>query len=440
MGADEGSFYAHSLQDRDRRHWQSLAEHLRAVAKGAGTRGAKFGASNPASLAGLLHDLGKYTSAFQRRLDGVGDRVDHSTAGAQEAVRSAAKADDKLIAKVVAHAIAGHHAGLPDTIGDEASLCERLKRKVDALDPAWRREISPVVSDLTPAGVDWGDKDSVPYRLAFFGRMLFSCLVDADFRDTEDFYCAAEGRSVDREWPSLHEVICELIARFDAHMAEKTAAAKATPVNKLRAEILGHVRGRAVEKQGLFTLTVPTGGGKTLTSLAFALDHAKRHKLDRIVYAIPFTSVIDQTASIFRDVLGHDVVLEHHSAIDSEADEGRDAAEKMRRAMEDWAAPVVVTTNVQLFESLHSNRPSRCPAAPQSREIGDRSRRGAVHPAAAPAPVPGGDRRACRATTALQSSYAPRPSRRSPRRIRGGICRSGPSASLRPIRPGFTNN
>jgi CRISPR-associated endonuclease/helicase Cas3 len=120
------------------------------------------------------------------------------------------------------------------------------------------------------------------------------------------------------------------------------------------------VRGRAQEGQGLFTLTVPTGGGKTLASLGFALDHARRHNLDRIVYAIPFTSIIDQTASIFGDVLGDGIVLEHHASIDESRIEGREARDKLRLATEDWAAPVAVTTNVQLFESLHSNRPSRC--------------------------------------------------------------------------------
>jgi CRISPR-associated endonuclease/helicase Cas3 len=355
-----GIFYAHSLPDRDKGQWQPLAEHLRAVADGAGARGAKFGARSAAALAGLVHDLGKYSIAFQRRLEGADERIDHSTAGAQQIVQSAADPDSKIIAKVIAHAIAGHHAGLPDTIGDdEASLDARLKREVEPLDPAWLTEISPLVAGLMPA-IDWGNGKSLAYRLAFFGRMIFSCLVDADFRDTEAFYGAAEGRVFDRDWPHLPDLVNALISRFNGFMAEKTAAAKATAVNALRAEILRHVLARAADPQGLFTLTVPTGGGKTLASLGFAVDHAKWHNLDRIVYAIPFTSIIDQTASIFREVLGDRVVLEHHASIDESRIEGREARDKLRLAMEDWAAPVVVTTNVQLFESLHSNRPSRC--------------------------------------------------------------------------------
>ena len=163
---------------------------------------------------------------------------------------SPAKPDDRLIAQVVAHAVAGHHAGLPDTLGDEASLDARLKRDIEALDPSWRQEISPVATGLMPSAIDWGDKSSVAYRLAFFGRMLFSCLVDADFRDTEAFYCEAEGRSVDRQWPQLPDVVGDLLARFDAHMAELAAAARATPVNALRGEILSHVRSRASDDRG----------------------------------------------------------------------------------------------------------------------------------------------------------------------------------------------
>ena len=187
--------------------------------------------------------------------------------------------------------------------------------------------------------------------------MIFSCLVDADFRDTECFYAAAEGKTVDRDWPTLPEIVDQLRDSLNDHLAEFDSKGK---VNLLRREILEHVRTQADCPPGLFSLNVPTGGGKTLTSLAFALDHAKTHGLERIVYAIPFTSVIDQTAEIFRDMLGEEVVLEHHSAIDETKFTQREGADKLRLAMEDWGAPIVATTNVQLFESLFSHRPSRC--------------------------------------------------------------------------------
>lgn len=349
-------FFAHSLGDPNKTYWQPLDEHLRAVGELAGTKGHKFGASNAASVAGLLHDLGKYSVAFQKRLEG-GDKVDHATAGAQEILKLTQTNQDRVVAQIIAHAIAGHHAGLPDSIGE---LDQRLKKTVEALDSVWRSEIKPNATGLFPTGFNLGDKDTCAFRLAFLGRMLFSCLVDADFRDTEKFYCKAEGRVADRDWPELSSVVDDLIARFDHYMTVKRATADDTPVNRLRGEVLAHVRDRAASDRGLFTLTVPTGGGKTLSSLAFALEHAKRHGLDRIIYAIPFTSIIDQTAKIFRDVLGDDVVLEHHSSIDEEKLGKREARDKLRLAMEDWAAPIVVTTNIQLFESLHSNRPSRC--------------------------------------------------------------------------------
>lgn len=202
------------------------------------------------------------------------------------------------------------------------------------------------------------------FQLGVFGRMLFSCLVDADFIATEEFYATREGALPDRDWPSLSDIADRLLDQLDAFTAGLPTAG---PVNTLRTEILAHARNREDASPGVFTLTVPTGGGKTLTSLAFALAHARRHGLRRIIYAIPFTSVIDQTAATFRDVLGDDVVLEHHSAIEIDAAAERQdsepdgtAAGKLRRATENWAAPIVVTTNVQLFESLFAARTSRC--------------------------------------------------------------------------------
>ncbi len=351
-------WYAHSLQEHPKSEWHLLAVHLMAVSELSSCRAEKFGGGRAAALAGLLHDLGKYTEEFQARLEG-GAPVDHATAGAREAVALATNADDRCIAEIIAHAIAGHHAGLPDSVGADASLDMRMKKRLPELDAAWRQEIAPVTDGLMPREFHWS-KDTLARQMAFFGRMIFSCLVDADFRDTEAFYAKAKRETPARDWPALPWIVEGLIARFDAHMEKKRAAAPVTPVNSLRDEILAHVRGRASAGQGLFTLTVPTGGGKTLASLGFALDHAERHGLERIVYAIPFTSIIDQTAAIFREVLGEDVVLEHHSSIDEDRLRAREAADKLKLAMEDWAAPIVVTTNVQLFESLHSNRPSRC--------------------------------------------------------------------------------
>jgi len=354
-------FFAHSTDRKDRSDWQTLPDHLMAVAGLAAERGSKFGARRAAALAGILHDLGKYSAAFQRRLDGSGEAVDHSTAGAKHVGRLVVGGADRGMAELIAYAIAGHHAGLPDREGETGSLTERLDKSIEPLDPAWAQELSPEPNDLMP-GFRWEERDRsrLAFQLGFLGRMIFSCLVDADFLDTEAFYARAEGRRVDRTWPRLPVVVDGLIAAFDAHMAEKRKAAPETTVNHLREEVLTHVRGRAGEAPGIFTLTVPTGGGKTLASLAFALDHARHHGLDRIVYGIPFTSVIDQTATIFRNILGGDIVLEHHSAIDEERVGFREGADKLRLAMEDWAAPIVVTTNVQLFESLFANRPSRC--------------------------------------------------------------------------------
>lgn len=267
-----------------------------------------------------------------------------------------------MVTELIAYAIAGHHAGLPDMLGASGSLDERLKGfNGDNLDPAWRAEILPNATGLTPRFDFGGDRHDVAFRLAVLGRMIFSCLVDADYRDTEAFYAKAEGRTPDRQWPSLQALLPQLIAAFDSHVSILPKAD--TTLNRLRGEILASIRSRSAESPGLFTFTVPTGGGKTLASLAFALDHAKAHGLDRIIYVAPFTAIIDQTAEIFRQVLGEDRVLEHHSSIEENAFTsryGRESYEKLKLAMEDWSAPVIVTTNVQLFESLFAARPSSC--------------------------------------------------------------------------------
>ncbi len=192
------------------------------------------------------------------------------------------------------------------------------------------------------------------FNLSLATRMVFSCLVDADFRDTESYYAKIDAYDRPRDWPSLPDLLPDLRERFDNHMNRLPDTGD---VNPIRRHILHHVRAQASQRPGLFTLSVPTGGGKTLASMGFALDHAMAHGHRRIIYAIPYSSVTEQTAGTFRDLFG-DVVLEHHAAIDAnERDAGQ--REKLQLAMEDWAAPIVVTTNVQLFESLFSARPSR---------------------------------------------------------------------------------
>jgi CRISPR-associated endonuclease/helicase Cas3 len=362
-------FFAHSLNDRGQDAWQPLTVHLRTVAHLASSRAEKFGAGRLGALIGLLHDLGKYARAFQDYIEGRGASPDHATAGAREIQTLAAAAgSDRIAALIGAYCIAGHHSGLPNWKGERA-LSDRLEKILPALDPAWRHELVPEASELFPKGFKpHADTRRHAFQLAMFGRMLFSCLVDADFRDTEAFYAGADATRIDREWPALPAIVDGLIGRFDTYMTDLKAKAGDSPLGSLRADILAHARSKAALPRGLFTLDVPTGGGKTLASLGFALDHARTHGMDRIVYGIPFTSIIEQTAAIFCDVLGKDIVLEHHSAVEDdrqdrtrESEEGEpDVAAKMRLAMEDWAAPVVVTTNVQLFESLFASRTSRC--------------------------------------------------------------------------------
>lgn len=368
------TFFAHSTQREDKADWEELPAHLRGVARTAAGFAAKFDAADWGDAAGLLHDLGKYSLPFQGRLGGEAGRVDHSTAGALEA-----EARWGRPGKLIAFCVAGHHAGLADGDGDDGkltSLADRLAHAhahprdggIHRLDPVWQDEIAlPTDLPIPPLKRRHGDR--VGFQLAFFTRMLFSCLVDADYLETERYYDGIAGTQSPRsDGPPL----ADLRAKLDAALEAMARAAAPGPVNAQRARILAHVRGKAQETPGLFSLTVPTGGGKTLTSLAFALDHAIKHGLDRVIYVIPFTSIVEQTAESFRRVLGDDAVLEHHSAFDDSevldrhrrrgtgSERGPAALEKLRLAMENWNAPVVVTTAVQFFESLFANRPSRC--------------------------------------------------------------------------------
>jgi CRISPR-associated endonuclease/helicase Cas3 len=352
-------FYAHSGTCADKSDWQLLSDHLQKVAELAADNARYFNGGAMASLAGNLHDLGKYSDAFQRRLEG-GLRVDHATAGAKVAVEKWG-----ALGKMLAYVIAGHHAGLANGVDEghgRAPLQERLARDVETLDAIWEDEIDLPDKLILPSFKPANDFEG--FQLAFFTRMLFSCVVDADFIDTERFYQKLNGKRAQRGSSIVLQQLKNALDEYLENLSIKALQQSTSKVNILRQEILQHARRQAKLEPGLFQLTVPTGGGKTLSSMAFALDHAIQHDLRRVIYVIPFTSIIEQNADVFRKVfaeLGDEIVLEHHSAFDDEKFQGKEETkDKLKLAMENWDAPVVVTTAVQFFESLFADRTSKC--------------------------------------------------------------------------------
>ncbi len=360
-------YYGHSKKDKDKSEWQLLKDHLVNTADLAERFGQDAGISELARTAALLHDIGKYSKAFQARLDGAKKKVDHATAGARE-VRSLFKQDQnqKYLATMLAYCIAGHHTGLPDygdvtDVENNGTLLARVEKKKLEDFSAYKTEIDPTTLALpSKLSIRMQNKQE-GFSLAFFTRMLFSALVDADFQETEEFINGKKPRGEHASIEELHERFNKFLEKFDRPENE---------INKKRTEILKACIEKSPEKQGFFTLTVPTGGGKTLASMAFALNHAVKYGLKRIIYVIPFTSIIEQNAGVFKECLGEKNILEHHSNFDwkqrrdmdtdTADDETKNATDKLKLASENWDIPVVVTTNVQFFESLFANKSSRC--------------------------------------------------------------------------------
>lgn len=340
-------YIAHKSPDGKRA--QSILDHLGGTAKLAQEFASAFGCGDYGRCHGILHDIGKYSAGFQKRIQEGGGKVDHSTAGAQ-LVWSLA---ETINARMAAYCVAGHHAGLPDggSAADdevESTLSARLNRSVEDYQ-AFREEIDPNIllpTQEPPLHI----LGKAGFTISFLTRMLYSCLVDADFLDTEAFM--SDG-SVVREpgegIPALYEKLEEKLKELKHPTNE---------LNRMRCKILERCLQMAEAERGLFTLTVPTGGGKTLSSLAFALKHAKRHGMRRVIYVIPYTSIIEQTAAIFRDIVGDGNLLEHH--YNFQYDFKNDEMDPRRLAAENWDKPLIVTTNVQFFESLFANKSSRC--------------------------------------------------------------------------------
>ena len=358
-----------------------LAEHLACVAKGAQRFAETFG-PQWAHLAGLWHDLGKYRAGFQTyiRIDTdahiegklpSGSDKTHSAAGALHALQSLEAAfgpQGAKAARALAYVIAGHHAGLADwTAGlDDRLLGSRVADSQREYEQA-RSACVGANASILPLPPDFdlrraleaipGARSGNPLACALWIRMLFSALVDADFLDTEAFM--NEGKAQARQG---FAPLQDYLHRLDEHLNDKVTEVLSLgrgddPVMRARADVLRQCREKAALPPGMFSLAVPTGGGKTLSSLAFALRHAVAHQKRRVIYAIPYTSIIEQTADVFADIFGQGAVVEHHSQAD--ADDRTDTA-RSRLACENWDAPLIVTTNVQLFESLFAARTSRC--------------------------------------------------------------------------------
>ena len=348
------NFYAHTAEDENgnrlpEREWQPLAVHLRNVADLAEKFATPLGMVAEARIAGLLHDLGKYRVEFQSYLRGERS----SSVETQHAIFGAAwAADESHQIPCTALAIAGHHAGLHNQCDIEAMCAKRglrIPETVPALIALLESELGPLPS--LPALPEWVREE---HSAEFYARLIFSCVVDADRLDTA-------------HWPipppaDTPLATATLLAAVHAERANKTANAKnlGSQLAVLRNLIFDTALECATLPSGFFSLTVPTGGGKTLASMAFALAHARKHDLRRIIVVIPYLSIIEQNAAEYRRIFGDDVVLENHSGVAPSEDSDEEEKSRLELVSENWDAPVIVTTSVQFLESLFAASPSRC--------------------------------------------------------------------------------
>ncbi|WP_165861166.1 CRISPR-associated helicase Cas3' [Paenibacillus paeoniae] len=365
-------YYAHSHKTKK---YQLLKVHSKGVAQRCMKYAELFQAGHLGYLAGMLHDLGKYSELFQERIRGKSVHVDHSTAGARWLMEPehyklfvGTARMDFYLARSVAQAIVGHHGGLRNygALDEEGTFNYRLSNRdytIENYSHAWDElEINRKLCEkkaLPAFDGTYLTKHNIAWKYSFLGRMLYSCLVDADSIDTRDYSNDEERQLMEeRNQPTINE----LLNRFNYYM-EQFDKVKDSQINRQRKRILAACIRNAKLGRKLFSLSVPTGGGKTLSSLAFALRHACEHELRRIIYVSPFTSITDQTAQKFREALGSDAVLEHHSNFDfDEYGENDDpkVGLRLKLSAENWDSPVVVTTSVQFFESLFASKRSKC--------------------------------------------------------------------------------
>lgn len=323
---------------------QTVIEHLERTGELAGKFAGAFGQEAYAKETGRGHDIGKFSLSFQQRIRGRNIHVDHSTAGAVEFRNQRMP--------TAALCVAGHHAGIPNLGSrvdgeDDSTLMGRLKRKLE--------DYSTFRTELQLNSVREPDIRN-NFDVMLMTRMIFSALVDADFLDTEE--AMADGKTIPR---SEYEDMKVLAAKVDRMAEELLKPDRRSPINEKRCELLRCCLEKGEGPGGLYTYTAPTGSGKTKSSLAFAMKQAIKHNKDRIIYVVPYTSIIEQNAGEFRELLGDSNVLEHHANVCFDTDESSQRRqERWRLAAENWDKPVIVTTSEQFFESLFANRPSKC--------------------------------------------------------------------------------
>lgn len=323
---------------------QSNEEHQQGVAELASKFAGEFGMAEWGRVLGLLHDKGKEKRAFQQHIiKESGLNTEARVEGDYRHAYVGALIAKKFFPKshlFMDNVLMGHHRGLYDD-GD-------MKEIMKSLIPD-EVTINEINSDLEKPRVE------KPNDIHHLERMLYSCLVDADFLDTEAFMQPEQSRL-----RGNHDSLVTLEKRLETFLARLKQNAPDTEVNRIRNEVQNWCVKESVNTPNFYSLTVPTGGGKTLASVLWAIKHAIKNDLKRIIIAIPYTSIITQTAGVLRKIFGVENVLEHHSNVDRSAFDDRELAQKMKLATENWDYPIIVTTNVQLFESLFSNKPSDC--------------------------------------------------------------------------------